>query len=163
MSDFLSGMGLRDEDLEETRETMRRASRRSERDGRVCLCGHPMRRHHNTYGLQTCEPSRMRCECARALAVLEVSDTRPWIAKTEGPGVLHALLKGFVAAQSAASRSGKEITAEWVVEVSCHGCGSSEDVVPASVDAAGMISDKSEKLNVLACGKCIEKMSRETE
>jgi hypothetical protein len=116
-----------------------------DRDGRVCLCGHPMKRHAFT----KCSPSRLICPCKKARPVLETSDTRVFLRKTRGSGTGHALAQGILAAK------GKhEIT--WLVEMKCDKCGTEGKVSPVAVSQQGSIMDEATGFDALLCQKCRE-------
>ena len=128
-----------------------------ERDGRICLCGHPMARH--TFldgGKSTCSPSRLVCKCRKARPVLETSDTRVFLRKTRGVGSGHALSQGILAA-----RGKHEIT--WLVEMKCDKCGTEGKVSPVVVSERGIIlsnfytnEDKQPRFDKLLCQQCRE-------
>lgn len=94
-------------------------TRVKERDGRICICGHPMNRHMAEAGRWFCTPSRLTCKCATAQPVVLTSDTRLFLRKTEGSDVEHALIRGMAAALAA----GKSV--EWIDGARvCARCGS---------------------------------------
>jgi hypothetical protein len=113
------------------------------RDGRICICGHPHTRH-STYGdVVACNPTRMTCDCKVIRLVAEVSDTRPFLRRTEGPGADHALQKSMKVAKD------KNIEVKWLIDSICDKCQTKTrvDVVP--------ISQNGKKgFNVFLCLEC---------
>ena len=129
---------------EETLEAIERSeSSPRVRDGRICICGHPNTRH-STYGdIVACNPTRMACDCKVIRLVLETSDTRPFLRRTEGSGADHALQKAVQIAKD------KKIEVTWLVESICDKCQNKTkvDVVP--------ISQNGKKgYNVFLCLEC---------
>lgn len=142
---------------EEAREQARLfESDKFERDGRICLCGHPMSRHTFVNGGSTCSPSRLVCKCRHSRPVLETSDTRVFLRKTRGVGSGHALSQGILAAK------GKhEIT--WLIEMKCDKCGADGKVSPVVVSERGIIltnfdtnDDRQPRFDQLLCQNCRE-------
>jgi hypothetical protein len=147
--DALDAMGISLEEAVEVDESLR--ERPSVRDGRVCLCGHGMGRHSTTGGVVWCKPARMDCPCKKIRPVIEVEDTRPFLRKTAGGGMMHALVRGI----SAVALSGKPVT--WLVDLKCDKCGAegkSTGVVPVPVTKNGIASDEATGYDALLCQKC---------
>jgi len=120
-----------------------------DRDGRICLCGHPMKRHANYGAGSTCSPSRLICPCKKSRPVIETSDTRVFLRKTRGSGSGHALAQGILAAK------GKhDIT--WLVEMKCDKCEAEGKVSPVAVSQRGTIMDEATGFDALLCQKCRE-------
>lgn len=126
-----------------------------ERDGRVCICGHPMNRHMAEAGRWFCTPSRLTCKCSVARPVVETSDTRLFLRKTEGSDVEHALIRGM----SAAVVAGKEV--EWIEGARvCDRCktedGSSGPVLPVVLTKDGRMvpSGSDTGYYFLLCATC---------
>lgn len=119
-----------------------------ERDGRICLCGHPMTRHEIVLGMNVCKPTRMECPCKKARAVVETNDTRSFLRKTAGSGPLHALGRGMQAAVVA----GKDVT--WVVDPICDRCGAEDKLSPVAVNQRGVATDEATGYDALLCRKC---------
>jgi len=119
------------------------------RDGRICICGHPMKRHTEYGGLSTCSPSRLVCPCKKGKPVLEVSDTRVFLRKTRGSGTAHALTQGILACK------GKH-EVKWLVEQRCDRCKSEGKVSPVPVTQQGIIKDEATGYDVLLCQRCRE-------
>lgn len=138
-----------------TPETIAREMRGAElarRDGRICICGHPMARHKDEAGVGIifCRPSRLSCKCQTPYAVIEVRNTRPFMFRTTGLGLEHALQAGIFRCRE----KGIEIT--WLVPQQCEreGCDSTLGVqaVPLS-DRMKPVAQES-KINALMCVGC---------
>jgi len=126
--DLFKNLGL---DVLEVQKQDGALRERNTRDGRICICGHAMRRHiivDNRTDLMSCSPNRHHCSCKyqNMRGVIEVKDIRTFNRKTEGPGVSHALLRGMQASKD-------EIT---ILEpFKCEVCGTTEGgVVPVPID-----------------------------
>lgn len=126
------------------------SGRRSGRDKRICVCGHPLGRHTQVSGMVFCKPTRMECPCKAVRAVLQVEDTRTFLRKTEGSGALHALGRGLKAAQDA----GKNV--EWLIEPKCDRCGEVGPISPVAVTQRGIIVNSATGYDALLCRKCRE-------
>ncbi len=123
-----------------------------QRDGRICTCGHPLTRHTVVNGTVYCKPSRMECPCKVTRAVLDVSDTRPFLRKTEGPGPLHALSRGMLAAL----RSGHRVA--WLIEKKCDRCAAEGPVSPVPVTQRGVAVNHPTGHDALLCKTCREEV-----
>lgn len=135
------------EDAQRTDELLTsRQGRR--RDGRICVCGHPMTRHTLLSGLVYCKPSKMECPCKRDRPVVEASDTRPFLRKTEGQGPRHALSRGL----AAAIKAGHDV--RWLVEQRCDRCATESPVSPVPVTQNGIAVDDPTGYDALLCAKC---------
>ncbi len=146
--DALAAMGLTVDEVLEIDATV---LGKRDKDSRVCLCGHPMARHTQVAGIVMCKPSRMDCACKRARPVIEVSDLRPFLRKTEGSGALHALTRGMAVLAS----NGK--SAKWIIELVCDRCGVYDNkVLPCAVTQQGTAAQRSTGFDVLLCEKCRE-------
>ena len=106
----LAAFGLTEEELAEPLPFVR-----SERDGRICSCGHPMSKHEEvdltSRGrgvIRRCTPVRADCRCAEPKPVAEAQDTRQFIWKGKGHGAGHALVIGA----RASAEKGKRF--EWL-------------------------------------------------
>jgi hypothetical protein len=81
-------------------------------DRRICMCGHALDRHkaeatlgwdkpipilkwNNPSDPFKCTPNAQSCSCRRLIPVLEVSNTKYFLKKTNGSGELHALTRGL--------------------------------------------------------------------
>jgi hypothetical protein len=123
-------------------------SKPAERDGRICLCGHPMGRHTSVAGITLCKPTRMECPCRASRAVLECDDVRPFLRKTSGAGAMHALGRGI----AAASERGKTVT--WLVEMKCDRCKKEGKLSPVPVTKQGSASNEPTGYDALLCAEC---------
>jgi hypothetical protein len=145
----LLAMGITPEDEAESE----RAAQAAGRDGRICVCGHPMSRHQQEGGPGTtiiCRPSRLVCKCREPYPVLEVSNTRPFMCKTTGSGLEHALQMGIKGCRK------KGIEIRWVVPLACEkkGCGGTEGVQAVPVSDRGVPLPMESKTNAMFCAKC---------
>ena len=122
--------------------------RPAERDGRVCLCGHPMARHTSISGLVICKPTRMECPCKNQRAVLEADDVRPFLRKTGGSGPMHALGRGMAAATT------KGIKFAWLVEPVCDRCKKQGPLSPVPVTQRGISTSQATGFDALLCAEC---------
>jgi hypothetical protein len=115
-------------------------------DRRICICGHAMDRHKAaaTIGWEKpvailkwsdptepfkCTPNAQSCSCRRLIPVLEVSNTKYFLKKTNGSGELHALTRGLRALAKVQNHIMK-----WLVEPTCVICeatGTTDRIVPA--------------------------------
>jgi hypothetical protein len=105
--------------------------RTRERDGRICICGHPNTRHSTYADVVACNPTRMACDCKQIRLVLEVSDTRLFLRKTNGSGTSHALSKSMSKAKSL----GVEI--KWLIDPKCDRCNVEKPISPVSISQNG--------------------------
>jgi hypothetical protein len=121
------------------------------RDGRICLCGHPNKRHVMVRERAVCNPAKQNCPCAEIRLVLVSSNTRLFLRKTFGGGEFHALGQGLVAAME----SGVDI--EWLIELKCDVCGEG-GVSPVPINEDGKELEEPGKFNALVCRTCREKM-----
>ena len=145
----LEAMGISLEEALNADEEVKNHIQRGERDGRVCLCGHPVARHTVIGGVVYCKPSRMECPCKKTRPVLESNDTRKFLRRTVGAGAMHALTLGIVSA----IQSGK--SAEWVVDLKCDRCGADDaNVVPVPVTQTGRAATYATGFDALLCPQC---------
>jgi hypothetical protein len=123
---------------------------RSDRDKRICACGHPMARHWTEHGKTLCKPSKMECPCRfeSHRAVLLAGDARKFLRKTEGPGPEHALARGILAS----IESGSDV--EWLVEMVCDFCGEQSQLSPVPVTSSRSVEFKATGYDALLCRKC---------
>lgn len=123
---------------------------RSDRDKRICACGHPMARHWTEQGRTLCKPSKMECPCRfeSHRAVLVAGDARKFLRKTEGPGPEHALARGILASV----QDGKNV--EWLVEMKCDFCQKEGPVSPCPVTVGRSIEFKATGYDALLCREC---------
>ena len=146
MSNPLEALGLNLDEVLAVDDSWR--TRPSQRDGRVCICGHGVARHKVTEFGTTCNPSRMSCPCKRVRAVLDSEDTRPFLRKTQGFGTSHALVRGVAAVLAL----GKDVT--WIDTPMCDvpECDTPyERVVPVPVTESGHPIDHASEFNAFLC------------
>jgi hypothetical protein len=134
-----------EEALEEDEKLRQRPA---ERDGRICLCGHPVSRHTVVNGLVFCKPTRMECPCKKVRAVIDTNDVRPFLRKTEGSGPMHALGRGLAAAIT------KGLDVVWLVEKKCDRCGTEGPVAPVPVTQRGGATRSATGFDALLCQAC---------
>jgi hypothetical protein len=137
------------EELKAADEKIRKAGR-TDRDKRVCICGHSISSHQKfDGGLVLCTPSRIDCRCKEVRPVIKVSDVRLFIRKTLGPGPEHALSRGMLASIERGN------SVEWIVELKCDRCGTEGPVSPTGVTQSGIVVyDQDTGLNALLCQEC---------
>jgi hypothetical protein len=123
-------------------------SKPAERDGRICICGHPVGRHTNIAGIVLCKPTRMECPCKSVRPVLECDDVRPFLRKTSGSGAMHALGRGIAAAHE----RGKNVA--WLVEMKCDRCQKDGRLSPVPVTKQGVASNEATGYDALLCAEC---------
>ncbi len=111
-------------------KTVLESRRLRQRDGGVCICGHPAKCHTENIepgvnakhdearrmGVNQCAPSRAFCGCRKYEQVLTAQDLRKFRHGTRGAGWDHALLLGIAASQE----SGKTVT--WAEGLCCSKC-----------------------------------------
>jgi hypothetical protein len=134
--------------VDEAIEANEELTQRGPRDQRVCLCGHPVSRHMEIMGIVRCKPSKMECSCKKVTPVLEVSDLRVFLRKTDGSGPMHALGRGLAAAVQ------KEINVKWLVEPECERCKNKGPVSPVAATVSGFIANHDTGYNALLCANC---------
>jgi hypothetical protein len=140
-------------------------------DRRICICGHAMDRHKAEETLDwevpvpilkwndpsaeyKCTPNRQACSCRRLIPVLEVSNTKYFLKRTEGSGELHALTRGIRALSKL-----EQHTMTWLIDLTCFvcGCTSEQDrVVPAVFNADKTIKKTEGSIGYddFICQKC---------
>lgn len=121
-------------------------------DKRICICGHSIGRHDVSLGRPVCQVGKLSCSCREVRPMLIVTDTRPFIRKTEGSGLNHALLRGIGAARKADIQIEK-IENEWHCN-KCEANGETLRLTPMSVTANGFPADYDTGYNVLLCDDC---------
>ena len=138
-----------DVSLEEVTEVLEEAKRNPHRrDGAICLCGHGRSKHIEGPLGFTCAPAKQFCPCKVMRIVVETSDTRHFLFRTEGAGALHALLKGVGKAQ----KVGAEV--EWVGGSICDKCGKDGKVSPVPVSQRGVSMNEATGYDALLCVNC---------
>lgn len=141
-------MGLTEEEIARGK----RGGELARRDGRICICGHPMARHKDEAGVGVvfCRPSRLLCMCQDPYPVIEVTNTRPFMFKTTGMGIEHALQAGIFRCRE----KGIGITYLVVWECEKPGCGSTEGVQAVPLSERMKPVPKESKRNALMCVRC---------
>lgn len=135
------------DDPEKALEYFEELKKNQKRSGGVCICGHSMKAHLGDPVV--CAPGRMFCPCKVPREVIQTSNLRPFMKKTQGASALHALGQGM---HGALSRDAK---IEWVVDQSCDRCGSTDSVVPAAIDTYnGKVAGEATGVDKLICKKC---------
>ena len=123
---------------------------RTDRDKRICACGHPMARHWTELGKTLCKPSKMDCPCRfeSHRAVLIAGDARKFLRKTEGPGPEHALARGILASVK------DGLSVEWLIEMQCDFCKKETQLSPAPIDVDRNIRYQATGYDALLCKEC---------
>jgi hypothetical protein len=134
--------------LEEAIKTDAALTAHRNRDARICACGHPMARHTNVGGIVFCKPTRMECPCKASRAVLEVSDVRMFLRRTDGGGSMHALGRGL----QASVVKGCEVS--WLIDMQCDRCRKPGRVSPVPVTQNGYASTYATGFDALLCADC---------
>lgn len=124
-------------------------------DHRVCVCGHPVKRHKRdrTTGILECNPNAQRCPCQRPFAVLKASDLRVFLRSTRGEGWLHALGQGLLAAQN------KGIKLDWLVDMKCEMCEKEAKVMPVALNKQKRADILTGTQSFLLCDDCMLKVT----
>ena len=148
--EILTAMGLDPDEAERVDKELTLNART--KDKRICLCGHALGRHDMALGRPVCQVGKLACNCRTLQPVLVVSDTRPFIRKTEGSSMNHALSRGIAAARKA------EVTIDLIEEAwGCHKCGTAGEAIrltPMAVTANGIPTDHDSGYNALFCDDC---------
>jgi hypothetical protein len=132
-----------------------------ERDGRICICGHPAKCHTSeageasavhfamkASGRNKCFPGRQSCPCRKFVGVLIASDVRKFMHRTTGPGPGHALTKGID------SGAQSHISMSWTENAVCELCKRSDVVLTAvSLDNTLFESNDATPINYLLCAE----------
>lgn len=147
--EILIKMGI---DPNEAIQTDKELTAKPRGDKRICLCGHSVGRHDLTLDRPICVVGKQYCNCKKVTPVLIVEDTRPFIRKTEGSALNHALTRGI----AGAIEKGQEI--QWIEETQyCHRCETSgEDLrlTPMAVTSHGIPADFDSGYNAFFCDDC---------
>lgn len=150
-SNPLAALGMDLDEVLEMDSVLR--TRPTQRDGRICICGHGVAKHSNLGGLVSCKPSKMDCPCKKVRPVLDAEDTRPFLRKTQGGGSAHALSRGLASLIS----NGKE--AIWIIDLKCDRCGEeSNSLSPVPVTQSGTAVNEATGYDALLCLKCREEV-----
>lgn len=147
--EILHAMGISLEEAQRVDQELIEKTRARRKDPRICLCGHAITKHNVYAGLLECKPSAMICPCKKIRPILEADDTRLFLRKTEGAGVMHALNRGITAAITA----GKEV--RWLENLTCDKCkGSEGPIVPVPVTVNGTPMTYATGFDVMMCHSC---------
>ncbi len=92
---LLKDLGL---DTKEATERLLSSRRNKVITKHICSCGHPEGRHFIDAESASCKPNAMDCSCSEYNPTLKVTDLRPFLQKSRGSGVDHALVKGLTSA-----------------------------------------------------------------
>lgn len=126
------------------------------RDNRICVCGHGVNKH-DPAGLIQCKPNALVCKCKVARPVLETTDTRLFLRKTEGFGSKHALSRGITGLYltNAKKNTNKSIT--WLIPLACDRCKKdSPKLIPTPLTLhAKTVATIDTGLNALLCEDCV--------
>ena len=154
---MLDAMGLTLEEVARAEETVR--VRPALRDGRICLCGHPVSRHIVAAGIVSCTLGRQTCPCKSVKPVIDVTDTRYFLKKTEGYGPLHALSRGVALLEE------KGGSGDWIVTIECQNpnCAKTPNsrVIPVPVDGRvtpPRVATSATGYDLLLCTTCTDSM-----
>jgi hypothetical protein len=146
--ELLEDMGINYEEFLEEDETRERGRPKSKT---VCICGHAVSRHEDSgIGIRPCNALMRNCRCRNPIPVLESTDVRVFMSKTEGSGTLHALARGILAAGR------KDIEVKWLDEERyCHPCGATDvRLIPMAVSSNGIPQSEDTGYNALFCDEC---------
>jgi hypothetical protein len=139
---------------EEAMSNLDEANRYGKRDGRICICGHSLKFHNfiDTRGVHVCNALKQACPCKNPRVVVESTNTRVFMRKTEGGGGLHALVRGIAGAQKVGA------TVDWVVDMKCDRCGTEGPIAPVPISPEGAIQSRSTGYEALLCRNCREQV-----
>lgn len=147
-ADALAMMGISAEDVDRADEELLEKKKHGV-DRQICSCGHAMSRHTVVHGVVMCKPARMECPCKRTRPVLETTDTRMFIRKTDGAGPAHALTRGI----RAAIEKNKQVA--WIVDLVCDRCQKpAEQIFPVPVTQNGIATSYATGYDALLCSEC---------
>jgi hypothetical protein len=151
--DLLKELGL---DPEEAVKVLETATARVVSERLICSCGHSKAKHRVGDETTTCTPSTYSCPCRHWNAVMKVEDVRPFLWKTLGHGIDHALSRGIT------SMVKKGMSGEWVEGAHmCVYCKTEDDI---SIYAIRRFQDGQMQLatdlnyanvNAFVCSECV--------
>lgn len=145
--EILTEMGI---DPDEAIRVDQHLTNRPRGDKRICLCGHSVSRHDLTLERPSCVVGKQFCPCRKIQPVLVVEDTRPFIRKTDGASVLHALTRG-IAAAALKGQAIEKIEEAWA----CHRCSATDvRLSPVPVSANGVVMQVATGYDALLCDEC---------
>jgi len=144
---LIEDMGL---DYQEAQQAEEARERGKPKTKTICICGHATSRHEEFAGRTACNALMRNCRCREPKVVLQTTDVRMFLSKTEGSGLLHALTRGILAAGK------KEIQVSWVDEERyCHKCQATEvRLTPMAVTTNGIPADQDTGYNAFFCDEC---------
>lgn len=160
--DALEFLGITEE---EAATLVKNKKARGRRDSRICLCGHGGGAHYVVgegepsgdianyeKGKVACQAGRVPCLCNYFYWVLTAGDVRPFIQKTEGPGVEHALTRGVASAVQ------KKIEVSWRDNLVCFKCQATDGrrltLIPYNPN--GVEAKRSTGIDAMYCDDCRE-------
>ena len=144
-------LGLDPEDVLKVDYELNARPAKAKRDHRINICGHPVARVTNANGIVYCKPTRMECPAKKLRPMLEVSDLRFFLRRTEGGGALHALTRGLAALEEAGG------SAKWLEDLVCDRCGRADGgVVPVPVTINGIQVSRATGFDAMLCKDCRE-------
>jgi len=146
---LLASMGISFEEAKEASEALKTTRAK---DDRICVCGHKISNHStSSSGLISCVPSRLQCPCKRIHPVIRCDNLRPFMRKTDGHGVRHALVLGIAKAIEIGA------TVEWLENPTvCERCGQAARVKPVCVTKQGYLVPESVGWDSLICDECFK-------
>lgn len=118
------------------------------RESGICLCGHPKSKHIASAVGYVCSPGKQFCPCKKLRVVAESPNLRPFMFKTTGGGVLHALSKGLSKAVEL------DVEVEWLTDAICDRCSKEGSVAPVPVSQRGFEVEEPTGYDVLLCNSC---------
>ena len=146
MSSIFDNFNVTEEEAVEALEEVKKNPHR--RDGAICICGHARSKHLVGSLGTTCVPAKQYCPCKKVRVVVETSDTRNFLFKTDGAGANHALMKGITKAIT----GGAEV--EWLAGNLCDRCGEQKKVDVVPVSQRGVTMNEATGYDALLCVTC---------
>jgi hypothetical protein len=145
--------GIDEEEVKSINEALAGNPRRNDR--RICVCGHSFSRHDAETNV--CNPVSFECACKRKHPILEVKNTRYFIARSIGSGEGHALVRGYMASKDAIENFDESV--KWIAELKCENnkCGKPTKLYPVRTDEYGYRlydSDDDRGINAILCEDC---------
>lgn len=153
MSDFMSRLAFTQEEAVDALEETTLAA--SERDGRICACGHPVSKHNVIQASLevSCRPGLLNCPCEKLHPVIDVPNTRFFMRKTLGNGPRHALILGIAASIKANPDYLEKM--EWLIDSTCEKCKRTDALLsPVNVTRSGITMNEPTTHNAMLCEQC---------
>lgn len=143
----LAKTGISLEDIQKVSEILKTTRTK---DNRVCVCGHTMSKHNRAEnGVITCRPSALSCLCKRMHPVLKSDNIRPFMRKTSGHRMEHALMLGIAKCIEIGA------TFEWLEDpLTCERCKKETVVFPVCLTSQGFKAPDSMGYDHLLCDDC---------